>query len=183
VIYLRNLDARRTIAIPVAPGCYRLLRPAVTSAVPKHVLQLRGVQKLLARHRIVRIGSAGWDAEERQQRSQRVGMANLVRLAEQAAFDLLRQPLRIRRRRKSSGPYKRRADMWPSEWTEQLRQRWMAGATGPDIAAGLGVTPGAVSAKARREGLKPRYQRRSHHNGQTEPVHRCPQTPTRRAHR
>jgi len=137
------------------------LRPAVTSAVPEHVLQLPGVRKLLARHRIVRVDAAGWDAEERQQRSQRVGMADLMRLTEQAAFDRLLQPLQIRHRRKPSRPYKRRADMWPSEWTERLRHRWVIGATGPDIAAELGVTPGAISAKARREGLKKRYRRRS----------------------
>jgi hypothetical protein len=125
------------------------------------VLRLPAVRKLLARQLVARVDSDGWDADERQRRSERAGMADLVRRAEQAAFDRLLQPVRIRPRRKPSKPYKRRANMWPPEWTERLKQHWAEGATCPEIAAELRVTPGAVGAKVRREGLKPRYRPRS----------------------
>jgi hypothetical protein len=46
--------------------------------------------------------------------------------------------------------------MWSPELTKRLKARWAAGATGPEIAAELGVSPGAVSAKARRVGLRRR---------------------------
>jgi hypothetical protein len=78
--------------------------------------------------------------------SEHACIADLVQRAEQVAFDRLLRPILIRARRKSSGPYKRRADMWSSEMTERLKQRWAAGATSPEIAVELGVTLGAVSA-------------------------------------
>ena len=52
-------------------------------------------------------------------------------------------------------------------------QRWATGATGQEIAAELGLTPGAVSAKARRERLKSRYQPSGdRHHEPIEAVHR-----------
>jgi hypothetical protein len=44
--------------------------------------------------------------------------------------------------------------------TKWLKARWAEGATGAEISAELGVSPGAVNVKARREGLKPRFQQR-----------------------
>jgi hypothetical protein len=77
----------------------------------EHVLRLPAVRKLLARRLVACVDSGGWNADERQWRSDRFGIADLVRRTEQAAFDRLLQPVHIRPRRKPSRPYKRRADM------------------------------------------------------------------------
>ncbi len=56
---------------------------------------------------------------------------------------------------------KRRADEWPAGLIVRLKARWAEGATSAAIAAELGVTPGAVTAKATRLGLPRRYKPRS----------------------
>jgi hypothetical protein len=163
-VYLRNLHPTRKAWLPVEQGWSRLVYPGVTTRLPDAVLHLPAVRNLLEKQLVVAVDNAGWNADERQRRSELAGMAELVRLAEQAQFDRLLQGVRLRGSyRPPSRPRKPRADEWPEAWTERLKQRWAEGATGPEIAGELGgnVTPGSVGAKIRRLGLASRYARRS----------------------
>jgi hypothetical protein len=158
-VYLRNLHPSRKALLPAGQGWARLVYPGVTTRLPDAVLHQPAVRSLLARQIVVAVDSAGWNADERQRRSELAGMAELVRLAEQAQFDRLLEGVRLRGSYRSRGvPRKRRADEWPEERTARLKQRW-EGATGPMIAAELGVSPGAVGAKVARQGLARRYRR------------------------
>jgi hypothetical protein len=156
---LRNLHPSKKALLPVGQGWARLVYPGVTTRLPDAVLHLPAVRSLLTQRLVARV-DAGWDADERQRRSDRAGMSELVRLAEQAQFDRLLAGARLRRSYQSRGlPRKRRADEWPEEWTARLKERWAQGATGSMIAAELGVSPGAVGAQVARQGLARRYRR------------------------
>jgi hypothetical protein len=71
-----------------------------------------------------------------------------------------RRTLRMRRaelRRAGSGPprqRKRRATDWPEAQTEQLRQAWSAGQSVAAIAVALGRSPGSVTSRVQRLGLR-----------------------------
>jgi hypothetical protein len=92
-------------------------------------------------------------------RAAKADMARAILQAEQAEFDKLLRPVQVKSRCVRMGrPYKHRADMWLPERIERLKVRLPERATGQEISAELSLSPGAVSAKARREGLKPRYQ-------------------------
>jgi hypothetical protein len=159
VIYLRNLDARCTAVVPVAPGRVRLLHPCATSAVPAQTVALPAVQRLLAdaRLRVVTEVSRAPDAGELLRRDMAAAIAAAE--ARELAGLVARQhgqpepPTRTWTRRQPPEQRKVRADEWPPELIIRLKERWAEGATGPAIAAELGVTPGAVTAKAKRLGL------------------------------
>jgi hypothetical protein len=162
VIHLRNLHPKRTLAVPLDGVWCRLLRPGVTSMLPAETLRFPVIQRLIAEQLVAVVDAVQCcDADARQARAARLDMARLIAIAEKAEFDRLLQGLRVEPRRPPSGwPYTRR-DLWPQEWTERLRQRWAEGATGPMIAAELGISRGAVGATVAREGLATRYTRRS----------------------
>jgi hypothetical protein len=113
-IFLRNLHPSRKALLPVGRGWARLVYPGVTTRLPDAVLHLPAVRSLLARQIVAAVDNAGWNADERQRRSELAGMAELVRLAEQAQFDRLLEGVRLRGSYRSPGvPRKRRADEWP----------------------------------------------------------------------
>ena len=170
MIYLRNTDARRTAAVPVAPGWTRLLHPGVTSRVPAAAIALPAVQRLLATQRLQVITevTARPDAGEvlRRDLAAAIAAAEARELAALVArqvrpHDKAEAPKRGYTRHQRPEQRKRRVDEWPAEWTDRLVARWVEGATGVAIAAELGVTPGAVTAKAKRLGLPGRRTARS----------------------
>jgi hypothetical protein len=171
-VYLRNCDVRRTAAVPVAPGWARLLHPGVTSAVPAQTVALPAVQRLLVeeRLRVVTEVSRAPDAAEllRRDMAAAIAGAEARELAALVARQTRQQgqPEPSRRpwtRRQRPEQRKRRDDEWPAELIVRLKARWAEGATGSEIAAELGVTPGAVIAKARRLGLTRRHRPRIDH--------------------
>ena len=154
MIYLRNLAARRTVAIPLAVGWHRLLRPAVTSAVPE--LLLPAVRKLLARKLVAHVDTlvAGTPTNASD------GLSALVwpiwcyapsRRLSTGCFSQCGSVLAA----DSPGPTNSAPICGHRNGRNGSGSAGRAaGATGREIAAEMGVTPGAVSAKARREGLK-----------------------------
>jgi hypothetical protein len=161
-VYLRNLHPSKKALLPVGQGWARLVYPGVTTRLPDAVLHDPAVRSLLAQQVVTQVDAAGWNADERQRRSDRAGMAELVHQAEQAEFDRLLRGVRLRHNYALSGkPRKQRANEWPEERIARLRQRWAAGATLAAIAVELGVSPGAVGAQVHRWQLPPRYKPRS----------------------
>jgi GcrA cell cycle regulator len=169
-VYLRNCDVRRTAAVPVAPGWARLLYPGVTSRVPAQTVALPVVQRLLAaeRLRVITEVSRAPDAAEllRRDMAAAIAAAEARELAALVARQVRQHgaaeaPRRPYVRRQRPEQRKRRDDEWPAELIVWLKARWAEGATGAAIAAELGVTPGAVIAKAKRLGLAGRRRLRS----------------------
>lgn len=168
-VYLRNLDARRTAVVPVAPGRARLLLPCATSTVPAQTVALPEVRRLLAdeRLRVVTEVSHAPDAAEllRRDMAAAIAAAEARELAALVARQVrqhgkVEPPRRPYIRRQRPGERKRRDDEWPADLIAQLKVRWAEGATGTAIAAELGVAPGAVIAKAKRLGLAGRRRLR-----------------------
>jgi hypothetical protein len=105
------------------------------------------------------VDGAAWDADARQRRASRIDLRRAIAAAEQREFDQLlsRRPDRAKPRRAYRRQDKRlrkpRADQWPAELINQLREGCAAGLAWVAIAAELGRTPGACYEQARRHGL------------------------------
>jgi hypothetical protein len=102
IVYLRNVHAKRIVYLPVRPGWCRVLKPAVTTAVPAALLHTAAVRQLLLRKLVDVVHGAAWDADTRQARASRTDWARAIAAAEQGEFDRLRVWVRIRERRRPS---------------------------------------------------------------------------------
>jgi hypothetical protein len=89
VIYLLNAHPKRTVHLPISPGWARVLRPAVTTAVPAALLHTKAVRQLLLRRLVDPVDSAAWNADVRQGRASRTDMARAIAAAEQRESDRL----------------------------------------------------------------------------------------------
>jgi hypothetical protein len=157
IVFLRNLDAKRVLAIPFANGWARLLAPGVTSAVPRAVLAQPAVRTLLVRQFIARVDSGGWDADERQKRALAADMARAIAAAEQAEVAKMVKPIRLKPRRAPTG---RPRHSWRSgERAAQFAALWNAGATAGEIADAMAMSRESVYTLASQLGLPRRTAR------------------------
>jgi hypothetical protein len=158
VIHVRNLHPKQTVYLPCAPGWARVLRPGVTTMLPAGAMHAPAVQALLQRQMVCVVTEVTADpgAILRRDLAAAIAAAELAEfaalLARQRRAGRTEQPQRAYRRQ-DKALRKRRADEWPPEWTDRLRQRWAEHASCTAIAAELGTTVGAVSTKARRLAL------------------------------
>jgi hypothetical protein len=150
VIYLRNLHPKQTVYLPVSRGWARVLRPAVTTAVPAAVLHTPTARALLTRQMIALVDGAAWNANARQQRALRADMACAIAQAEQREFDRLRVGVQIRERRKPADQPRNR---WTPERIAAFRTLLLSDARPREIAATMGLAVNSVHATARRLGL------------------------------
>jgi hypothetical protein len=156
-VFLRNLNhSRRVVVRTVGAPTGRLILPGATTAMAIEPATLAdpAVQARLAQVRVAVLGRAGWCADLRQRRAGGLNWAELIAQAERAEIDRLRAEERQRRPWTRRRPRKRRANEWPPEWIERVRQRWAEGATAPQIAAELGAKLGTVQAWVRRLRLR-----------------------------
>jgi hypothetical protein len=161
-VFLRNRHPRRAIALPHNGHC-RLIPAGATSTLPDATLSHPVTRLLLAKQLIVIVDVVEYDADARQERAGRIDIAELARQAEQKEFDRLLAGIQRRpgpqRPQRESRPRKPRADEWSPAQVELLKRRHAAGASWEAIAVELGRAPGAVAARARRDGLQRPRQR------------------------
>jgi hypothetical protein len=151
ICFVRNLHPKQTIYLPVSPGWARVLRPAVTTALPTAVLHTPAVRSLLTRQMITVVDGAAWDPDARQRRALKADMARAIAAAEQAEFDKLRVDMAPpRQRHKLFGKPRNR---WTAERVAQLRTLLLSNAPSREITATLGLARGSLNATARRFGL------------------------------
>lgn len=141
--------------LPVRPGWRRVLRPMVTTCVPATLMHQPAVRRLLL-HRVVEVvDGAAFDADTRQRRTASTDMARALAAAEQAECARLVGGLRYsadRRQGRAGGVRKKRRDEWPDDRVARLEALWPA-KTPLEISRELGVSPGAISSKAKTLGL------------------------------
>jgi hypothetical protein len=75
IVYLRNTHAKQVVYLPIRPGWCRVLKPAVTTAVPAALLHTAAVRQLLIRNVV---DGAAWDADVSQRRASRTDMARAI---------------------------------------------------------------------------------------------------------
>jgi hypothetical protein len=152
-VFLRNAHPKQTVYLPIARGWCRVLRPAVTTAVPAQLLHTPVVRQLLLRKMLEVADRSAWDADARQRRASRTDMTRAIAAAEQAEFDRLR---RYRLEPTASRGWTR--------WTPELEARLLADGTNlAALATELGVTRRTVldrRAALRRSGPRQPHQRR-----------------------
>jgi hypothetical protein len=150
IVYLRNAHPKQTVYLPIARGLCRVLRPAVTTAVPARLLRTPVVRQLLLRKMLEVADGSAWDPDVRQRRSSRIDMARAITAAEQAEFDRLR---RYRQKPTASRGWTR--------WTPELEARLLADGTNlAALATELDVTRRTVL--DRREALRRSGPRQPH---------------------
>lgn len=142
IVYLRNVHATQTVHLPIRPGWCRVLKPAVTTAVPAALLHTSEVRQLLLRRLVDLVDGAAWDADVRQRRASRTDWARAIAAAEQREFDKLRAGL------PPGHEY-----YWSAEQIERIRHRIAAGATMKQLATEHGLTRQAMDQLCRRHGL------------------------------
>jgi hypothetical protein len=123
MIYLRNIHQKQTVRLPVRPAWYRVLKPAVTTAVPAALLHTAAVRQLLLRKLVDVVDRAAWDSDVRQRR--RTDMARAIATAEQQEFDRLLADM------------PRRQHCWSAQRIEHLRARIASEMTMKDLRASL----------------------------------------------
>lgn len=154
-MFVRNLHPRHTVHLPYVPGWSRVLRPGVTTMLPERTLHTPPIRRLLAKQLIAVVDGRDSDPEARQAWAGRTEWARLIAEVEQREFDRLtagetgRRPPAPRQRRER----RRRVDEWSPEQTARLHLRWAEGASAATLAGEFDTTPGAISSKAKREGL------------------------------
>ena len=112
---------------------------------------------MLAAQVLAVVGETGWDADIRQRQANRLGMAELIRQAEQAEFDRYRQHHRVARRVPFlPGSTGHHAGKWPDEKNARFTARWEAGIALATLVAEFGVSLSSVVKKAARLGLAAR---------------------------
>jgi hypothetical protein len=145
-VFLRNPHPKQTVYVPIGDGWARVLRPAVTTALPERVLHTPAVRQLLVHRLVDLVDGAAWDADVRQRRASCTDMARAIAAAEQREFDRLRQGVQINARR-------RRNHEWSPEQIAVLHRRWAEGARVGVLALELGMPAHVVGLKAYHEGL------------------------------
>jgi hypothetical protein len=141
MIYLRNTHPKQTVRLPVRPGWCRVLKPAVTTAVPAALLHTAAVRQLLLRKLVDVVDGAAWDPDVRQRRASRTDMARAIAAAEQREFDRLLADL------------PRRQHYWSAERIELLRARLASGVKMKELAGEFGLTRQAIGQVVQRHGL------------------------------
>ena len=159
MIYLRNVHPKQTMYLPVRPGWCRVLRPAVTTALPPTALHHPAIRQLVAAQELQVVtevaGSA--DPDARQRAALRRDLQVALAAAEAKEFDKLRQGITIPPRRTGAGPGgKGRYSRWTPERKARLERLWRAGASVDVIANEVGLGRANVWAVVQRFGLPPR---------------------------
>jgi hypothetical protein len=148
MIYLRNIHPKQTVRLPVRPGWYRVLKPAVTTAVPAALLHTSAVRQLLLRKLVDVVDGAAWDSDVRQRRASHTDMSRAIAAAEQREFNRLLADM------------PRRQHYWSAERIEHLRARIVAGVTMRELAGEFGLSRQAIGQVAQRHSLLTGYSRR-----------------------
>jgi hypothetical protein len=104
VIHLRNRHPKRATAIATNGHWCRLVPAGATSILPDATLKHPAVRLLLAKHLIMVVDAAQYDADARQERAARIDIAELARQAEQKEFDRMLAGLRRPRMQRPSPP-------------------------------------------------------------------------------
>jgi hypothetical protein len=141
-VYLRNTHPKQVLYLPIRPGWCRVLKPAVTTAVPPALLHTAAVRQLLLRKLVDVVDGAAWDADVRQRRASRTDMARAIAAAERREFDRLLADM------------PRRQHYWSAERIELLRARIAFGVTMKELAGEFGLTRQAIGQVVQRHGLQ-----------------------------
>ena len=147
IVYLRNVHAKRIVYLPVRPGWCRVLKPAVTTAVPAALLHTAAVRQLLLRKLVDVVHGAAWDADTRQARASRTDWAAQSPRPSRASstgcgfgcgsVSVAGHP----------------DDRWTAERVAEFRALLLSEAKPAEIAATMGMAPDSVHAKACQLGL------------------------------
>jgi hypothetical protein len=141
-VYPRNIHAKQLVYLPIRPGWCRVLKPAVTTAVPEALLHTAAVRQLLLRKLVDVVDGAAWDPDVRQRRASRADTARAIAAAEQREFDRLLADMPCR-------PH-----YWSAQRIEHLRARIVAGVTMTELAGQFGLSRQAIGQVVQRHGLK-----------------------------
>jgi hypothetical protein len=128
-VYLRNTHAKQVVHLPIRPGWCRVLKPAVTTAVPAVLLRTAAVRQLLLRKLVDVVDGTAWDSDVRQRRASRADRARAIAAVEQREFDQLLADM------------PRRRHYWSVERIEHLRARIVAGVTMRELSGEVWTDP------------------------------------------